>query len=126
MPHSFSIVRETGIVAVSFDSAPDLATLIEVAAALIEGHGDDRVFLGNFSNGVALEPTELREIAEGSKALAESRGRIVALVAPENLHYGLMRMFAVYREQDGSEVAVFRERAAAEQWLSGFLESSAQ
>jgi hypothetical protein len=41
----------------------------------------------------------------------------IALVAPNNLPYGLMRMGAVFSEEQGMKVEIFRTFADARKWL---------
>ena len=41
----------------------------------------------------------------------------IALVAPNNLPYGLMRMGAVFSEEHGMKVEIFRNYADARKWL---------
>jgi hypothetical protein len=41
----------------------------------------------------------------------------VAVVAPQSVVYGLARMYELLREGSPEHVAVFRDLAAAEQWL---------
>ena len=41
----------------------------------------------------------------------------IALVAPNNLRYGLMRMGAVFSEEKGMKVEIFRTFADARKWL---------
>jgi hypothetical protein len=41
----------------------------------------------------------------------------VAIVAPQNVVYGLARMYELLREGSPEQVEVFRDYAAAQQWL---------
>jgi hypothetical protein len=41
----------------------------------------------------------------------------IALVAPKNLQYGLMRMGSVFSEEQGMKVEIFRSFADARKWL---------
>jgi hypothetical protein len=41
----------------------------------------------------------------------------IALVAPNNLQYGLMRMGAVFSDEQGMKVEIFRSFADARKWL---------
>jgi len=61
---------------------------------------------------------EIRELAEFTKVGGhfQSGGKAAYLVS-EDLEFGLLRMFEVFREQGGVQVAVFREREEATSWL---------
>lgn len=61
---------------------------------------------------------ELREIAQVLAGHLPAISRYCAVVAGDAFHFGLGRMFSAYSEPEGVEVHVFREQAAAEQWLA--------
>ncbi|MGI9328962.1 MAG: hypothetical protein ACR2PZ_27340 [Pseudomonadales bacterium] len=118
MAKHYSISSREDYVLIAFDLPPDLPALREVAVDLIENFIESRQFLWDFSNGFALTPDEMREIADGAKKVAPRTSRRVAIVAPEDLNYGLLRIFEVYREKEGSQVKVFRNRELASEWIS--------
>jgi hypothetical protein len=75
------------------------------------------------SVGEFVEPTaeRVRELASVSASMdAEVGGGKLAIVAPQDIAYGLGRMYQVYRGMDietTKQVAVFRTRAAALEFL---------
>jgi hypothetical protein len=74
--------------------------------------------------GRIVEPTRegIRAIAELSSSMdPPGGGGKFAIVAPQDVAFGLGRMYEAYRDLVGGEpkrVAVFRERAAAMQWIA--------
>jgi hypothetical protein len=65
-----------------------------------------------------LSAAEVQELAEFTKGGGhfQSAGK-AAYLASADLEFGLLRMFKVYREQGGVQVAVFRDREEAIAWL---------
>ena len=63
---------------------------------------------------IDTSPEALRRLAQRS---IFSPGTRRALVAVQDAHYGLSRMFKVFCEIEGSLVEVFRDTASAEAWL---------
>ena len=49
--------------------------------------------------------------------LGKHFGNRIALVAPDNLPYGLMRMGAAFSEEQGMKVEIFRNFSDARKWL---------
>ena len=43
----------------------------------------------------------------------------MAFVASEDLEFGLLRMWEIFREGEGVQTSVFRDREAALEWLTG-------
>lgn len=63
-----------------------------------------------------MTPTEVSGLAETVKSNPNRPSR-VAIVADNDLLYGLSRIFSGHREDDHTAVAVFRDTEAALQWL---------
>ena len=59
---------------------------------------------------------EVRSIAEHGKVIWPGAAR-VAYVAEDDLTFGLVRMFEVFREQENYQTKVFRDEQAARTWL---------
>lgn len=72
--------------------------------------------LWDISVGVDFDNDELKEIAGYGKQRLDYPAR-VAIVAPGDLSFGLMRVFEVYREKEDLEFRVFRDEAQALVWL---------
>jgi len=88
-----------------------------------------------------MDMTDAQEVvdpsAEGIQALAElsarmdhpSAGGAFAIVAPQDLAFGLGRMYQAYREAGGNEakpVGVFRTMDEALRWLAGRASESGE
>jgi hypothetical protein len=68
-----------------------------------------------------VKGNELEELAKLTKQYAPERaGGRTAFVAPDDLNFGLARMYATYSEITGFQVEmkVFRTHKEAEQWIS--------
>ena len=62
-------------------------------------------------------PDQIRYVAEFLKPYAERIGRRCAVVASEDVHFGLARMGSVFAEGVGVEAQVFRTMDEAVEWL---------
>lgn len=62
--------------------------------------------------------TEIRKVALGGPRDASPSGvRKIAVLAPADLTFGMMRMLAAMRERPGLELSVFRDLEDAKAWL---------
>ena len=67
---------------------------------------------------VLIDTAEIQLMAQEDKQVAQSLSPMVtACVAPDDLMYGLARMWEAYVEDDAIESHVFRDFASAEQWI---------
>ncbi len=64
-----------------------------------------------------LSQTEVRDLAGFIKALAPEAELRTAFVAPQDLEFGLLRMFEMHRETQGAQTSVFRDKGRALEWL---------
>ncbi len=64
---------------------------------------------------------EVRRIAARGKERWPSPAR-VAFLAADDVSFGLLRMFEVFREQDNYETKVFRDEQNARYWLKEWFE----
>jgi len=76
-------------------------------------------------SGERRSAEELRGIASFCAEQGPTLSRRCAVVAGDAFHFGLGRMFGAYAEPAGVEVRVFRDLAAAEQWLAEARDASA-
>jgi hypothetical protein len=83
---------------------------------------DEMVDMSDVDTAIVTSPAAMRELAELSASMDPARGRSrFAIVAPQAAIFGLGRMYETYREMNGrstKQVAVFRDRAEAVEWLS--------
>ncbi len=78
---------------------------------------DELVDLRGLS-GVGVTSTGIRRLAETSVQVHRGSPAVrVAIVAPDNLVYGLSRMYGAFAEESGSEHRVFRSVEEAMDWL---------
>lgn len=117
MSKNHSIEYADGITTIRFSTRP---TLPECRAA-VDDLADNYPYekrLWDFSNiEFDLEMSDIKAIADYGKVRFTKRNRI-AVVAPDDLAYGEMRAFEVYRAQKGHSVArVFRTLQEAIAWL---------
>ncbi len=63
-----------------------------------------------------LTSDDMKSLADLAKPLDPSQSRI-AVVASEDLNYGLARMHAVFREHDNFSIRAFRDEDEAIRWL---------
>jgi hypothetical protein len=114
--NNHKISYQGGIAEISFTGTPRLSEIIQIIDDLAETDVSD-LRLWDFSKTTLDFTTqELREIASHGKSKFILINRI-AMVAGSDLVFGLMRMFAVFREQEHTKVHVFRSREKAINWL---------
>ena len=117
MPKEYKIEKVDSVTTIVFAKDPTLAEAKEVIDQLAENKSY-HLRLWDFSNvlfNFTLE--EIQEIAQYGKTKFVERNRI-AVVAPQDLAYGILRSFEVYREEDShSVVKAFRKRNEALEWL---------
>ena len=95
--------------------------LRRVGAGAVDGAGEHRVSVFRDLSGAAglsrKTPADLRATAAFFGARRDRLGR-VAILAPTDVGYGLMRMGAAFGGADGLDVQVFRTRKEALDWLA--------
>ena len=112
-----SIETEDGITRIRFSRRPTYEECRAAVDDLADNYPYERR-LWDFS-GINFDLTqeEIRSIAHYGKVRFSKPNR-AAIVAPNDLAYGEMRAFEVYRRQEGHAVArVFRTESEAVQWL---------
>ena len=68
-----------------------------------------------------LDTAQLRGLAEFVKRLVPTTEFRSAFVVREDLEFGLVRMFEVFRETEGTLTGVFRDKEQAVEWLTNDL-----
>ena len=116
MAETYTINVTEGVTIVRFSSEPgfhDIKSAIDDVAAM----EPNNLRLWDFSvSGFNLSAAELSELAGYGKSKTFTPLR-VAIVAPDDLAFGLSRMFKVYRENGLSEHRIFRTPEEAWAWL---------
>jgi hypothetical protein len=65
-----------------------------------------------------LTETELRGAAEYFRSIARSTEFRAAFVVSDDLEFGLVRMFEVFRGTEGARTSTFRDKERAVEWLT--------
>lgn len=81
---------------------------------------ENALFLMDVTHSTSLAARPTQDIKETSSFLgprADKFGKRCAIIALEDLYFGLMRMAGAFGETFGVETAVFRTEAEALQWL---------
>ena len=121
MMRNYSIEIIDGVATVCFFEMPNVDDLRRAVDEVVEiGRHDLRLWDLSLS-GVDLTSAQLKEIADYSKSKFSVPSRM-AIVAPQDLAFGLSRMFEIYREQQQIAVRVFRTRTEALAWLKNPLQ----
>ena len=79
-----------------------------------EGTGNLRLW--DFSLGANLSYNDVQKVAGYEKSASLFRGKAAAL-APQDLTFGIFRIYTAYRDEDQVELSVFRKRKAAIDWF---------
>lgn len=66
---------------------------------------------------------ELRRIGEGTFSLVDQFPNYSAVIANNELYYGLMRMVVAYTERDNPKTQFFRSEEEAMAWVNEILEN---
>lgn len=66
-----------------------------------------------------INPDDVRAVVEQNKRIASLAvpGPVLAVASPNDVGFGLSRMWEVLNEQVGWETMTFRSRAEADQWI---------
>ena len=100
-------------------------TVPDLEQAILAGLGDshlptDAVLMCDLSESRALRDRPTEDVRGMARFLVRHRARYgsrLAMVAPNDLAFGLMRLGAVTAEAGGVAAEVFRDYAAARAWL---------
>lgn len=113
-PFSFEVVDGTSIV--RFLKKPTLLELLGAMDEVVVG-GVSRRRLWIFQFGANFTTSEVKEIAQHGIEIWPVPSRS-AIVAPDDLTFGLARMHDVFSEHEGLKIRVFRGEQEAIVWLN--------
>lgn len=111
------ILSSGNVLIFEFDAPPTLSDLVwcfEQLSKTLEGIHDR---LWDLGVGVSFDAEEIKGLAQQSRGYEQPAARS-AIVAPENVAYGLSRMFASYRDDNRVAQGIFRTREEALAWLA--------
>ena len=116
MKKKYTVEHENGITTVRFSEKPTFEEVQGVIDDLVENYPYDlRVWdLSNIDFNFSEQ--EIIDIANYGK-LKFVKPNKAAFIAPQDLVYGQLRAFEVYREQEHAAARVFRTKPEALAWL---------
>ena len=119
MAKNYSIDTTDGVTTVRFSKDPGVEDIRNAIDGVAENYLSKLRLWDLRSVGIKLNSSQKKQLVEygKSKFLVPSK---VAIVAPEDLAYGLKRMYEIYREEGLTETAIFRTEQAARVWLKSF------
>lgn len=112
---SLNVVFVKGRGKVSREQLVDLATRMVADPELPSSRGE--LIDCHETQPMGISTSALREVARIFTDGDAMRRCKTALVANQDLAYGLLRMYAIFRDESASEFRVFRETREAEEWL---------
>ena len=125
MPISYSIDPARGLVTLTYTGTITDRDLFDTFDRLYRDPGH-RVGMSELSDlreaeSVQVTAKGLQDLALRTARQLDPAGKTwrVAVVAPRDVVFGLARMYELLREGSPEQVMVFRDLAAAEQWLLG-------
>ncbi|MCR9261789.1 MAG: hypothetical protein NXH95_18890 [Pseudomonadaceae bacterium] len=113
---SHLITQSNGITYIEIEGLPTVDELILITDKASEMENIERS-LWRLKKGIDLEADDLRRVASHVSQLSLPKAR-AAIVASEDLAYGLIRMYLAFLDIEGVSVRVFREEEAAVAWLN--------
>ena len=115
MHNIFSVRLVDGITAIRFTQKPEFSDIIQAIdeASKTDAEG---LRLWDLSAGLDLSDPQLRQIAEYGKNKLPASAK-VAIVAPQDLTFGITRVYEVYRKHEQLDFMVFRTEQEAIKWL---------
>ena len=116
MAQNYTIEHKDGITTIRFTAKPTYSEVQGVIDDIVENHPYN-LRLWDFSNiEFDFNEKEIIDIANYGK-LKFVKPNKLALVAPQDLAYGQLRAFEVYREEAHAVARVFRTKPEAMAWL---------
>jgi hypothetical protein len=115
MDRNYNIDINDGILAVRFLNNPgpdDICASLDDASKITPG----RFRLWDFTCGVNLTNEDIQKAANHAKSNIMQSGK-VAIVAPQDLTFGIFKVFAAHRDEERIKLDVFRTEDEAVWWL---------
>ena len=120
MDKNHSIETTDGIITVRFNKEPGFDEICLAIDDVADNyHGELRLW--DLSCGLTLTNDQVQQLAEYSKFRLHKPARL-AIVAPQDLSFGLLRMYEVYRKEEHINQKIFRSEQEARDWLKEFSE----
>ena len=116
MSKIYNIKHEDGITFIELSRRPVYEELVEIIDDIADNYPYELRLWDLSVVGLALDNNEIQNIAQHGKKRFTRPSRM-AIVAKQDLAYGISRVFEVYREEIGSSAKVFRDMNEAIAWL---------
>ena len=116
MTKVYDIASLGGIVQVRFVRSPQVEDFCRALDEVVELDAN-QFRLWDFSCGVNWSTQQLEKIAAYAKITLRTPASKIAIIAPDDLTYGLFRIHDVFRADEYSEQIVFRTETEALNWL---------
>jgi hypothetical protein len=117
MAKHYDIEIKDGVIAVRFKQNPvasDICASLDDVAKI----NPCNLRMWDYTCGAKLNREDIQITAKHARSIPMPSGR-VAIVASDDLTFGLFRMYEAYREDDEVKLCVFRTKEEAIKWLKG-------
>ena len=118
----YSIDLREGILVIQFHIKPSLDETKQVMDEA-RSMADGQLRLWIFDESVDFTTDELEALSNYGKTIWPTPSK-AAIVASDDLSYGVMRIHGVFRAQEDHETRVFRSEEEATEWLNEPFEAS--
>ena len=115
MAPNYRIESQDGITTIRFPTTPELDDIRRAIDDVVENYLSG-LRIWDFSNGFSLTDAELKQLAEYGKSKFSIPSK-VAVIALNDLAYGVARVHDVYREDGFCDQRIFRTEQEARAWL---------
>jgi hypothetical protein len=115
MDKRYTIETINGVITVRFNQEPraaDICNSLDDLAGIRSGN----LRLWDFTCGADLANEDIQIVAKHARSIQLPSGK-VAIVAPQDLTYGIFRVYAANREEQRVKLSVFRSEKEARDWL---------
>ena len=117
MTEAYSIESVGGITTIRFSKAPSTEIMQKAVDDVANNSPTARRLWDLTCGGFTQSTDQVKELAVYGKSKSFPPSK-VAIIAPEDVAFGLSRIFEVYREDDVSEHMIFRTEQEARAWLT--------
>lgn len=117
---SFSVENSEGVTTIRFLRDLGLEEILAIVDVIAEKEKGNRR-LWDIREHFHLNTAEIRTLAKRGRILWPNAARVAYCVS-NDVTFGLLRMFEVFREQDNYQTRVFRDEQVARQWLKDWVE----
>ena len=115
MDKRYSIETADGIVAVRFIQKPEAVDICNAIDDAVEINPSN-LMVWDLTCGANLPDDAIQSIVHHASTLQLPAGK-AAIVAPQDLTYGLSRVYAAHRVENQVKLSVFRSEPEAREWL---------